>query len=72
MTLWRGKYPLILASQSRTRQELLASAGISFVAVPAEIDERAIQQSAGLAAPGDIAALLAREKALRVSMQQPG
>ena len=72
MTLWRGKYPLILASQSRTRQELLANAGISFEAVPAEIDERAIQQSAGLTAPGDIAALLAREKALRVSMQQPG
>ena len=72
MTLWRGKQPLILASQSRARQGLLFNAGISFEAIPAEIDERAVQQSAGLAAPGDIAALLAREKALSVSMRQPG
>jgi septum formation protein len=72
MTLWRGKHPLILASQSRARQELLANAGISFEAFAAEIDERTVQQSSGLTAPGDIAALLAREKALSVSMQQPG
>jgi septum formation protein len=72
MTLWRGKDPLILASQSRARQELLFNAGIGFEAVAAEIDERAVQQSAGLTAPGAIAALLAREKALSVSMQQPG
>ena len=72
MTLWRGKYPLILASQSRARQMLLANAGIDFEAVPADIDERAAQQSSGLSAPGEIAALLAREKALSVSMHQPG
>ena len=30
MTLWRGKDPLILASQSRARQALLANAGIRF------------------------------------------
>ena len=30
MTLWRGKDPLILASQSRARQSLLANAGIDF------------------------------------------
>jgi septum formation protein len=71
MTLWRGKDPLILASQSRARQTLLANAGISFEAVPAEIDERAVQQASGLASPGDIAALLAREKALSVSVRQP-
>ena len=72
MTLWRGKSPLILASQSRARQMLLANAGIDFEAVPAEIDERAIQQSSGLTSPGDIAALLAREKARAVSGQRPG
>jgi septum formation protein len=72
MTLWRGKYPLILASQSRARQMLLANAGIDFEAVPADIDERAAQQSSGLSAPGEIAALLAREKALSISMRQPG
>jgi len=72
MTLWRGQSPLILASQSRARQMLLANAGIGFEAVPAEIDERALQQASGLTAPGDIAALLAREKARTVSMRQPG
>jgi septum formation protein len=56
MTLWRGKYPLILASQSRARQALLANAGIDFEAVPADIDEREIQQASGLPTPGDIAA----------------
>jgi septum formation protein len=72
MTLWRGKHPLILASQSRARQALLANAGISFEAIPAEFDERAAQRTSGLSAPGEIAALLAREKALVVSAQQPG
>jgi septum formation protein len=71
MTFWRGKHPLILASQSRARQALLANAGIAFEAVPAGIDEREIQQASGLAAPGEIASLLARQKALWVSSRQP-
>src|SRR5260370_1162488 len=72
MSLWRGKYPLILASQSRAGQILLANAGIAFEPVAAEINERAVQQASSLSAPGDIAARLAREKALSVSMHQPG
>jgi len=72
MTLWRGKHPLVLASQSPTRQALLANAGLDFEAVAAELDERAVQQASGLLVPGDIAALLAREKALSVSSRQPG
>jgi septum formation protein len=72
MNLWRGKLPLVLASQSLTRQALLANAGIDFEAVAAEIDERAVQQASGFLTPGDIAALLAREKALSVSSRQPG
>jgi septum formation protein len=72
MTLWRGKHPLVLASQSLTRQALLANAGIGFEVVAAALDERAVQQASGLLAPGDIAALLAREKALSVSSRQPG
>ena len=71
MTLWRGKHPPILASQSHARRALLASAGINFEAVPAEIDERAVEQASGLSSPGDIALLLAREKALSVSSHQP-
>ena len=72
MSLWRGKDPLILASQSRARQTLLANAGIDFEAIPADIDERAVQQGSGLSTPGDIAALLAGEKALAVSVRLPG
>ena len=72
MTIWRGKHPLILASQSRARQMLLANAGISFEAVPADIDERSVQKNSGLSAPGEIAGLLAREKALFVSSKNPG
>ena len=72
MTVWHGKDPLILASQSRARQMLLANAGISFEAIPADIDERALQKNSGLSAPGEIAGLLAREKACFVSSKNPG
>jgi septum formation protein len=71
MTIWRGKLPLILASQSPARQALLANAGIAFEAIPAEIDEREIQRASGLAAPSEIASLLARQKALWISSRQP-
>jgi septum formation protein len=63
---------LILASQSRARQMLLANAGISFEAVPADIDERALQKNSGLSVPDEIAGLLAREKACFVSAKNPG
>ena len=72
MTIWRGKDPLILASQSHARQMLLSNAGIQFEAIPADIDERAVQKESGLSVPGEIAGLLAREKAQSVSSQRPG
>jgi septum formation protein len=72
MTIWRGKDPLILASKSPARQTLLANAGIAFEVARADIDERAAQQGSGLSAPGEIAALLAREKALFVSSKKRG
>jgi len=72
MTIWRGKDPLILASQSHARKMLLTNAGISFEAVPADIDERLVQKNSGLSAPGEIAGLLAREKASFVSSNNPG
>src|SRR6185295_14351206 len=72
MTIWRGKHPLILASQSRARQMLLGNAGIAFEAVPADIDERGLQEASRLKAPGEIAAFLAREKALFVSAKMAG
>lgn len=72
MNIWRGEHPLILASQSRARQMLLANAGISYQAFPADIDERGIQKESGLTAPGEIAALLAERKASFVSLRHPG
>jgi len=72
MTLWRGQERLILASQSQARQTLLANAGIEFEAVAAEIDERALQQASGRTSPGEIAGLLANEKARSVSIRRPG
>jgi nucleoside triphosphate pyrophosphatase len=51
---------------------LLEGAGISFEVVPADIDERAIEERAGTTDPGLVAALLAREKARAISLQRPG
>jgi septum formation protein len=71
MTVWRGSKPLILASQSAARQELLRNAGLAFEAIPADIDERGIQDTSGLTDPGAIAALLAGEKAKHISKAHP-
>lgn len=71
MTLWVGEKPLILASQSKSRQALLKAAGIPFEAIPADIDERGIQAASGLTDPAAIAALLARSKALHVTSGEP-
>src|SRR5215475_5130392 len=72
MTIWRANKPLILASQSRARKMLLANAGLTFEAVPADIDERGLQQASKLYGPGEIAKLLAREKAAWVSARKAG
>ena len=71
MTIWRGQHPLILASQSAVRKSLLDHAGLAVETKPAHIDERAVQQTSGLKNPGDIAALLAGEKARHVSALHP-
>jgi septum formation protein len=67
MGLWRGKSPLILASQSNARKMLLTNAGLEFQAITADIDERGIQADSKLSNPREIALLLAREKAKAVS-----
>lgn len=72
MSIWRGPQELILASQSRARRMLLENAGLAFEALPADMDGRAVQKNSGLSAPGEVASLLAREKALFVSRQKPG
>lgn len=72
MTVWRERQPLILASQSAVRKSLLANAGIAAEPIPADIDERAVQDKSGLKNPGEIAALLAGEKAKFVSQKHAG
>jgi len=72
MSLWLGKTPLILASQSSARKMLLANAGLEFEAVTADIDERGIQAASRLSSPREIGLLLAREKAKAVSANRPG
>ena len=62
---------LVLASQSASRRAMLEAAGVSFEALPASVDERAIE--AGLkGSAADTALALARAKALAVSAQRPG
>jgi len=68
-------HKLILASKSRGRQELLRGAGLSFEALPADLDERAIEQTLWIddkaPDPLDVAMLLAMAKAEHVSRQHP-
>jgi septum formation protein len=66
--------PLVLASQSATRVAILRNAGLLFDAVPAAVDERAIEDRllAGGATPGDIALALAEAKAVAVAAPRPG
>jgi septum formation protein len=71
-TLWVAPEKLVLASQSKARLAMLASAGVEIEVVPAEIDERAIEaeRGAGLE-PADVALMLAQAKALAVSAKLP-
>ena len=62
----------ILASRSKVRQTLLRNAQIDFEVVPADINERIIQDESGLRDGGAIAEHLARAKALNVAGLKPG
>lgn len=72
MTFWLGGDPLILASASPSRQLVLRNAGLEFDIVPADLDERAVEQAAGVSQPGLVAQVLAREKAKWISKRYPG
>jgi septum formation protein len=63
---------LILASQSASRRAMLDAAGVAFTALPAHVDERAIEAGLAGSPPADIALALARAKALAVSGDRPG
>jgi septum formation protein len=72
--LWLANQPLILASGSRTRFDLLISAGIPVQISKADVDERELEASLEKrqASPKQIAIHLASAKALDVSKKNPG
>ena len=72
MPLWLAVQPLLLASKSASRRSLLEAAGVPIEIHPADIDERGIEARAALQGPGEVAALLAREKARAVAAAKPG
>jgi septum formation protein len=72
MGLWLASSPLVLASGSTVRRALLEAAGIPVEARPANLDERAIEADEPSEDPSAVAALLSREKALRVAASVPG
>lgn len=73
-TFWRGDAPLILASGSTTRRQLLEAAGIPLEVIRPSVDERAIEADflAMGGPPSGVAAALAEAKALSVSPARPG
>lgn len=64
---------LILASSSASRQMLMRNAGLTFSAIPADIDERALDEQLERdgASPEEVALELARAKALAVGALYP-
>ena len=65
------KYPIILASNSRARNDMLKNAGLNFTKIPADIDEDAVIKGA-TASPKSLALELAQQKALHISAQNSG
>jgi septum formation protein len=69
--LWLAREPMVLASGSKIRQALLSAAGVRVEARPADLDERALENSAP-PDPSAIAGFLARAKASAVATLNPG
>jgi septum formation protein len=63
---------LILASKSASRRAMLDAAGVAYEAVPADIDERAVEAGLAGAAPGEVAEALSVAKAAAVAGLHPG
>ena len=72
MPLWLAGEPLVLASKSAIRHALLRDAGVPVEVQPADIDERTIEQRSPARDAGELAALLAREKAQTIAARFPG
>lgn len=72
MSLWIAAEPLVLASQSPSRQAMLRNAGIPFDIQPAHINERDVEAQCSARTPDAIAVHLACAKALTISALMPG
>jgi septum formation protein len=72
MPLWLGGEPLVLASKSASRHAILRDAGIPVAVEPADIDERGIERRSTNDHAGEVAAVLAREKARTIAARLPG
>ena len=62
---------LILASKSASRRAMLDAAGVRYTSVPADIDERAIEEGLTAASPAEIAEALSVSKAAAVAGLHP-
>ena len=71
MALWCGDQPLVLASRSASRRAMLEAAGIPVEICIPNLDERAVEATAGGVGPAEVATLLAREKAKAATRLMP-
>ncbi len=63
---------ILLASKSQSRRVMLDAAGVEYEAIPAEIDERAVEFGLEGCAPGEVAEALSVAKAQAVASAYPG
>jgi septum formation protein len=71
MASWLKSEPLVLASKSEIRRQILAASGIPVDVRPAAVDERSIESEARPASAATVARLLAAAKAKAVSDGMP-
>ena len=71
MALWIASKPLVLASKSEVRRNILAGAGVPVESRPAPIDERAIEARSHVHEAAEVARVLAGAKAHTVAAQMP-
>ena len=67
-SFWTYPKPLILASQSQTRRQMLERLNLAPYCVAADIDERRVETTV---APDEISRALARHKAVHIAAQFP-